>query len=128
LAPRSPRASSTSCPIAAAQPLGSIPPAAFDPGEQQLPYIAGIPIVAISGASYYFHTAGDTPAGVMPSLLADSARAFAGVIDYIASLPAGALRQANTVSGALGDRKSVKAGDPRFAPQPDPSCAQIGAK
>jgi len=111
-----------------AQPLGSIPPAAFDPGEQQLPYIDGIPIVAISGASYYFHTAGDTPSGVSPQLLSVSARAFASVIDGISSLPAGSLRQANAVASVLGtQKKTPKPGDPRFAPMPDAACAQIGA-
>lgn len=111
-----------------AQPLGSIPPGGFDPGEQQLPYLEGIPIVAISGASYYFHTAGDTPSGVSAPLLAASASAFASSIDDLMSLPAGALRQANAAAGTLGAEKAAKgSGDPRFQAQPDASCAQIGA-
>jgi len=115
--------------FAPAQPLGSIPPGVFDPGEQQLPYIDGIPIVAISGASYYFHTAGDTPSGVSAPLLADSAGAFAKVIDDVASLPAGTLRQANVAASALGAQRAPKGsgGDPRFEPEPDPACAQIGS-
>jgi len=122
--------------FAAAQPLGSIPPSAFDPGEQSVPYALGIPIVAISGASYYFHTAGDTPAGVSPSLLAASATAFEQTIDEIAGMAPGSLRSANVMAhtlageGAAGkpQRASAPAGNPGDAAVPAAGCATIATR
>jgi len=86
----------------AAAGLLSVPPGALDPGEQGYAYHAGIPIVASSGGSYYFHTAGDTADGVDAGLLAQTAQGFAGSIDHVMSLPAGELRSANAAAAQAG--------------------------
>jgi len=103
--------------FAGAQPIGSVPPGVLDPGEQGYAYHEGIPIVASSGASYYFHTAGDTVQAVEPSLLAGMAQGFQGSIDWIASLPPGALLAANGAAARLG-----AAGEPN----PTPGAAEPG--
>jgi len=110
--------------FAPAQPLGSIPPAAFDPGDQQVAYQDGVPIVAISGASYWFHTAGDTPAGVDPALLGASAQAFRDTIDQIAALSPGTLRAANALpAGVAAHRGQVAIGP--YGPRPAPRCGRL---
>lgn len=88
--------------FAPAQPLGSLPPSVWDPGEQSLAYAEGLPIIASSGASHYFHTAGDTAEAVSPVLLETMTRAFADTVDSVAGLPAGAVRAANAAASTLG--------------------------
>jgi len=112
-----------------AGPMPSSPPGVFDPGEQGYAYHDGIPIIAESGASYYFHTAGDEPAGVGAVLLSQQARAFEAAIDYVAGLPAGALRAANAAAARLGARSDPNptptggaTEQPAYAPEPDAAC------
>lgn len=92
--------------FAGAQPLGTLPPSAEDPGEQAYAYHAGIPMISVSGGSYYFHTTGDVPSTVSPSVLATMATGFQNSIDKIVSEPAGALRSANSVAAAIGERET----------------------
>src|SRR5947209_5229213 len=82
--------------------IGSSSPGVRNVGEQVYAYHAGVPIVSASGGSYYFHTAGDRPDGVSPSLLAAIAAGFRDSIDGIAALPPGAVRAANPVATQLG--------------------------
>lgn len=116
--------------FAQAAPLGSLPPGAFDPGEQGYAYHDGIPIIAESGGSYYFHTAADEPSGVGVNLLHQQAEAFAGSIDYVTGLPAGALRAANGPAAQLGARADPNptptggaSEQPAYAPLLDSGCA-----
>jgi PA domain-containing protein/peptidase M28-like protein len=89
-----------------AQPLGSLPPSVEDPGEQAYAYHAGIPVVSVSGASTYFHTTGDTPSTVGPSVLAAMAAGFQTSVDQIAVEPAGTLREANAAAAELGEHET----------------------
>jgi Zn-dependent M28 family amino/carboxypeptidase len=103
--------------FAQAQPIAPIAPSAFDPGEQVYAYHAGVPIVAMSGASYYFHTAGDQLSEVGPAVLASVTAAFRGAIDYVVSQPAGAIRSANGAAAQAGAARD---------PNPTPTPAQPG--
>jgi len=85
--------------------MGSASPGVRNVGEQVYAYHAGVPIVSSSGSSFYFHTAGDQPDGVSPSLLAGVAASFKDAIDAIAALPAGAVRAANPIAEQLGARQ-----------------------
>lgn len=100
------------------QPVGSVPPGVSDVGEQAYAYHAGVPIVAVSGASYYFHTSNDTPAGVSPRLLVQMATAFRNAINGVADLPAGLVRSANAVAAQLGARQN---------PNPSPGLLPSGS-
>jgi hypothetical protein len=119
--------------FAAAQPLRSVPPGTSDPGEQAYAYHVGIPIVAESGSSLFFHTNGDQPNGVSTDLLAGQAQGFANAIDFITGLPAGELRAANSEAAALGAAQNPNptptggtGGElPQYSPQPDPNCSSI---
>src|SRR5579884_1705091 len=110
---------------------GSSSPAVRNVGEQAYPYHQGVPIISISGGSYYFHTAGDQPSAVNPSLLASMAAGFEGSIDYVDSLPAGTIPQGNGLAAAAGARQdpnptpsgSSGAGNPAYQPTPVPSCS-----
>ena len=112
--------------------MASGDPGVRNVGEQAYAYHAGIPIISASGGSFYFHTEGDEPDGVSPSLLAATAQGFQRSIDDVAALPAGALRQANGVAGALGTSQNPNPtpsggggapGNPADQPQPIASCA-----
>jgi dienelactone hydrolase len=80
--------------------LDQVPPSVEDPGEQAEAYTAGVPIVAESGTSQYFHTAGDEPSGVSPNLLVAQAQSFANMVTYIGAQSKGKIGSANQV--ALG--------------------------
>jgi hypothetical protein len=109
---------------------GSSFPAARNVGEQAYPYHAGVPIVSISGSSYFFHTPGDQPDGVDQSLLASMAAGFRGSIDYVDSLPPGAAPAANGAAVAAGAQQnpnptpsgSSGTGNPAYQPTPVSSC------
>jgi hypothetical protein len=109
---------------------GSSSPAVRNVGEQAYPYHDGVPIISISGGSYYFHTAGDQPGGVDPSLEAAMAAGFERSIDYVDSLPAGTIPGANGLAAAAGARQnpnptpsgSSGPGNPAFQPTPVSSC------
>ena len=88
--------------FAGAQPLGSLPPSVEDPGEQAYAYHAGVPMISVSGGSYYFHTTGDVPSTVGPSVLAAMATGFEDAIDEIVTEPAGAIRSENSLADSLG--------------------------
>jgi dienelactone hydrolase len=85
--------------------IASSSPGVRNVGEQVYAYHAGVPIISASGSSYYFHSAGDQPDGVSASLLAAMAAGFRDSIDGIASLPAGAVREANPIAAQLGARQ-----------------------
>jgi hypothetical protein len=105
-------------------------PAVRNVGEQAYPYHQGVPIISISGGSYYFHTAGDQPSDVSPSLLASMAAGFERSIEYVDSLPQGTIPSANGAAVAAGARQdpnptpsgSSGAGNPAYQPTPVASC------
>ena len=59
---------------AAGVPTPETPPHTASGGEQTNAYAAGIPTVSFSGASLFFHTAGDVPSTVDPTILAEGRR------------------------------------------------------
>lgn len=81
---------------AAGLPTKNKPPHEASGGEQTYAYAAGIPMVSFSGASLYFHTAGDLPSVVSPTILAKDAEAFRRSVDTITAIPPGQLKAANT--------------------------------
>jgi hypothetical protein len=81
---------------AAGVPTKDKPPHEASGGEQTYAYAAGIPMVSFSGASLYFHTAGDLPRAVSPTILAADAEAFRRSVDTITAIPPGQLKAANT--------------------------------
>jgi hypothetical protein len=81
---------------AAGLPTKDKPPHEASGGEQTYAYAAGIPMVSFSGAGLFFHTAGDLPVVVSPSILAADADAFRRTVDTITAIPPGQLRAANT--------------------------------
>ncbi len=87
---------------AAGVPTPETPPHIASGGEQTNAYAAGIPTVSFSGASLFFHTAGDVPSAVDPTILARDADAFRRVVDRITSIPAGLLRAENANAAKLG--------------------------
>jgi hypothetical protein len=72
-------------------------------GEQTYAYAAGIPMVSFSGSSLYFHTAGDLPSVVDPTILAKDADAFRRAVDTISAIPSGQLKAANTTAETYGE-------------------------
>ena len=78
------------------------PPHTASGGEQTYAYTAGIPTVSFSGASLYFHTAGDLPSTIDPTILAKDADAFRRSVDTIDAVPPGALRANNKHAEELG--------------------------
>jgi hypothetical protein len=109
---------------------GSSSPAVRNVGEQAYPYHAGVPIVSISGSSYYFHTPGDEPGGVDVSLLAAMAAGFRGSIDYVDGRPGGSIPAANGIAAAAGAQQNPNPtpsggagpGNPAYQPTPVSSC------
>ncbi|MBS1892538.1 MAG: M28 family peptidase [Actinobacteria bacterium] len=87
---------------AAGVPTPETPPHIASGGEQTNAYAAGIPTVSFSGASLFFHTAGDVPSTVDPTILAKDADAFRRAVDRITAIPAGALKAANAHAAQLG--------------------------
>jgi hypothetical protein len=87
---------------AAGVPTPETPPFQASGGEQTNAYAAGIPTASFSGASLFFHTAGDLPGTVDPSILAGDADAFRRVLDTIGAIPAGLLKAENAHAAQLG--------------------------
>jgi hypothetical protein len=87
---------------AAGVPTPDTPPFVASGGEQTYAFAAGVPIVSFSGASLYFHTAGDLPSTVDPTILADDAEAFRRSVDTITGLAPGQLRAENSVATQHG--------------------------
>jgi hypothetical protein len=78
------------------------PPATASGGEQTNAFAAGIPTASFSGASLYFHTAGDKPSTIDQSILTRQADAFRRVLDRITAIPAGKLKAENSVAAQHG--------------------------
>ncbi len=78
------------------------PPFTASGGEQTNAFAAGIPTASFSGASLYFHTAGDTPSTIDQSILTRQADAFRRVVDRITAIPAGKLKAENSVAAQHG--------------------------
>jgi hypothetical protein len=78
------------------------PPFTASGGEQTNAFAAGIPTASFSGASLFFHTAGDTPTTIDQSILTRQADAFRRVVDRITAIPAGRLKAENTVAAQHG--------------------------
>jgi hypothetical protein len=87
---------------AAGVPTKDKPPHEASGGEQTYAYTAGIPMVSFSGASLYFHTAGDLPSVVSPTILAKDADAFRRSIDTITAIPPGQMKAANAEAETYG--------------------------
>jgi hypothetical protein len=87
---------------AAGVPTPETPPFKASGGEQTNAYAAGIPTASFSGASLFFHTAGDTPGTVDGSILERQADAFRRVVDTITAIPAGELVAQNAFAAAQG--------------------------
>jgi hypothetical protein len=87
---------------AAGVPTPETPPHIASGGEQTNAYAAGIPTVSFSGASLFFHTAGDLPGTVDPTILAKDADAFRRAVDRITAIPAGLLKAENAHAAQLG--------------------------
>lgn len=78
------------------------PPFTASGGEQTNAFAAGIPTASFSGASLYFHTAGDAPSTIDQSILTRQADAFRRVVDRITAIPAGKLKAENSVAAQHG--------------------------
>jgi hypothetical protein len=78
------------------------PPFTASGGEQTNAFAAGIPTASFSGASLYFHTAGDKPSTIDQSILTRQADAFRRVVDRITAIPAGQLKAENSVAAQHG--------------------------
>ena len=78
------------------------PPFTASGGEQTNAFAAGIPTASFSGASLYFHTAGDLPSTIDQSILTRQADAFRRVLDRITAIPAGKLKAENSVAAQHG--------------------------
>jgi hypothetical protein len=87
---------------AAGTTLPNVPPHIASGGEQIYAYGAGVPTVSFTGGSLYFHSAGDLPSTLDPTLLGQEADGFRRSIDTVTALPAGALRAANDQAAAYG--------------------------
>jgi hypothetical protein len=97
---------------AAGVPTEETPPFKASGGEQTNAYAAGIPTASFSGASLYFHTAGDLPSTVDPTILAKDADAFRRSVDTITAVPAGVLKAENTLAAKLGSEIDAAARAP----------------
>ncbi|MCW3026856.1 MAG: hypothetical protein JWN81_67 [Solirubrobacterales bacterium] len=82
--------------------IASSSPGVRNVGEQVYAYDAGVPVVSVSGGSFYFHTAGDQADGVDPAEEERVALAFRSSIEGIAALPTGTVLAANGVADELG--------------------------
>ena len=101
--------------------IASSSPGAHNVGEQVYAYDAGIPVVSVSGGSFYFHTSGDQVAGVDPTEEERVAQAYRSSIEQIAALPPGTVVAANGVAAELGAHQtptSPGGGKPIAADEP----------
>ncbi|HEX4731857.1 MAG TPA: hypothetical protein VH299_11345 [Solirubrobacterales bacterium] len=87
---------------AAGVPTPETQPHSASGGEQTNAYVAGIPTASFSGASLWFHTAGDLPSTVDPTILAKDADAFRRTVDTITAIPPGVLKAENVHAEELG--------------------------
>ncbi|MBA3865461.1 MAG: M28 family peptidase [Solirubrobacterales bacterium] len=87
---------------AAGVPTPNTSPFVASGGEQTYAYAAGVPIASFSGSSLYFHTAGDLPSTLSPTILTEDAEAFRRSVDTITALPPGQLRAENSVAAQHG--------------------------
>jgi hypothetical protein len=92
------------------------PPFTASGGEQTNAFAAGIPTASFSGASLYFHTAGDTPSTIDQSILARQADAFRRVVDRITAIPAGKLKAENSVAAQHGAEIAANGGAAKRTP------------
>lgn len=81
-------------------PAQNILPSVFNPGEQRRMYALGIPMVAMSGTTLYFHTEADLPSTTSAELLDPLVRFYSGVIDDLLATDPQKLRAANSVATA----------------------------
>jgi hypothetical protein len=89
---------------AAGVPTAETPPFEASGGEQTNAYAAGIPTASFSGASLFFHTAGDVPSTVDPTILEKDADAFRRTVDTIDAIPPGVLKANNAHAAELGSK------------------------
>jgi hypothetical protein len=89
---------------AAGVPTEETPPFEASGGEQTNAYAAGIPTASFSGASLFFHTAGDVPSTVDPTILEKDADAFRRTVDTIDAIPPGVLKADNAHAAELGSQ------------------------
>jgi hypothetical protein len=97
---------------AAGVPTPETPPHTASGGEQTNAYVAGIPTASFSGASLWFHTGGDLPSTVDPSILAKDADAFRRVVNTITAIPAGELKAQNEHAEELGAKVNAAEREP----------------
>jgi hypothetical protein len=97
---------------AAGVPTEETPPFKASGGEQTNAYAAGIPTASFSGASLFFHTAGDLPGTVDPTILAKDADAFRRSVDTITAIPPGLLKAENAHAAQLGSEIDAAARAP----------------
>jgi hypothetical protein len=87
---------------AAGVPTPETQPHTASGGEQTNAYAAGIPTASFSGASLWFHTAGDLSSTVDPTILAKDADAFRRTVNTITAIPPGLLKAENAHAEQLG--------------------------
>ncbi|HEX4306819.1 MAG TPA: hypothetical protein VHZ54_12330 [Solirubrobacterales bacterium] len=97
---------------AAGVPTAETPPHEASGGEQTNAYAAGIPTASFSGASLFFHTAGDVPSRVDPTILGKDADAFRRSVDRIAAIAPGLLKAENAYAAELGGKIDAAARAP----------------
>ena len=95
-------------------PALSLLPSLLNPGEQRRMYALGVPMVAISGTTLYFHTALDTDDKTSAALLDPAVRFYGSVIDDLLAVKPDDLRAANITAAHAA------------APGPAPACAVPG--
>ena len=83
-------------------PVQSMLPSIFNPGEQRRMYARGVPMVAMSGTTLYFHTEADTPDTTSGELLDPLVRFYGGVVDDLLAIDPQKLRAANSAAAAAG--------------------------
>jgi hypothetical protein len=92
------------------------PPFTASGGEQTNAFAAGIPTASFSGASLFFHTAGDTPSTIDQSILTRQADAFRRVVERITAIPAGKLKAENSVAARHGAEIAANGGAAKRTP------------
>ena len=81
-------------------PALSLLPSLSNPGEQRRMYAIGVPIVAISGTTYAFHTEDDLPDTTSAALLDPAVRFYGGVIDALLASKPDEVLAANSLARA----------------------------
>lgn len=83
------------------QPFFPLPPLLFIPGENNGPYVMGIPTVGMNGSNAYFHTLADDESQIHREALAPMAIAHRATVEGLLDADADAVRAANVVSELL---------------------------